>query len=100
MSKVIWRKSAYLEKWRISQLRYRLYDIDSSIRTRVFVYYFAKKFSGLKILLVFLVFIFVCEIGENFRRKVDVEKIKAIFFPKSSSSPNKHIVVRAKRVCL
>ena len=29
-----------------------------------------------------------------------VEKIQAIYFPKSSYSPNKHIFVKTKRVCL
>ena len=45
---LIWRKSAYLGKWRISHLRYSLYRIDSRIRTALFVYYFRKKNSDLK----------------------------------------------------
>ena len=43
MEKVlILRKSAYLEKWRISHNRLSLYRIDSSIRTGFFVYYCRK----------------------------------------------------------
>ena len=34
------------------------------------------------------------------RKRVNVEKKEAIYFPKSSSSPNKYIFVRAKTVCL
>ena len=49
MGKVlIWGKSAYFRKWRISNLRYSLYRIDSSIRIGLFVYNFPKKFSNLK----------------------------------------------------
>ena len=45
---LIWRKSAYSEKWRIPHIRESLYRIDSSIRIELFVYNFRKQFSNFK----------------------------------------------------
>ena len=97
-----------------------VYTVDSSIRIGLFVYNFRKKFSDLKNVSSIFNEFFVCKIFlifkfekiknvalHNFskilkmsRKRLNVEKIQAIYFPKSSFSPNKHIFVRAKRVCL
>ena len=62
---LIWGKSVYFGKWRISHLRYNLYRIDSSIIIGLFVYNFRKKFSDSKNVFSIPSGFFSCDIGEK-----------------------------------
>ena len=64
---LIRRKSAYLGKWRISNLRYSLYRKNSSIKNGLFVFIFRKKIFRLKkIFLVFQVDFLFPKFEKNF----------------------------------
>ena len=66
MGKVlIWGKSAYFWKWRISHLRYGLYRLDSSIRIGIFLNNFRKNFFCLKNVSSISTVDFFCKIGEK-----------------------------------
>ena len=67
MEKVlIWGRSAYFGKWRISHLRYSLNCIDSSIKIGLFVFNYRKNFSGLKNVSSIFSGFFVCKIEKTF----------------------------------